>query len=222
MSKNILKEIQENLLIYDKPSIYLEKIKPSLKNTKLESLIYLENIEQNKKYHPEGNVWNHVKEVIDIAAKIKEFANDKKAFMLGALLHDLGKGTTTKLNKKGKLTSYNHDVEGEKIANEILTFYDYKNDEKERILNLIKYHMHHLYIIKNLPFARTLDLIKNVDLNDMILIFVSDRLGRKQSKKEEKLDEINDILQVINILEKNYNLDLNKIREKIEKIKKFI
>ena len=37
MSKNILKEIQANLLIYDKPSIYLEKIKPSLKNTKLES-----------------------------------------------------------------------------------------------------------------------------------------------------------------------------------------
>ena len=222
MSKNILKEIQANLLIYDKPSIYLEKIKPSLKNTKLESLIYLESIEQNKKYHPEGNVWNHVKEVIDIAAKIKEFANDKKTFMLGALLHDLGKGTTTKLNKKGKLTSYNHYVEGEKIASEILTFYDYKNDEKERILNLVKYHMHHLYIIKNFPFARTSELIKNVDLNDMILIFVSDRLGRGQSKREEKLEEIKDILQVIKILEENYSLDLNKIREKIEKIKKII
>ena len=134
-----------------------------------------------------------MKEVIDIAAKIKEFANDKKTFMLGALLHDLGKGATTKLNKKGKLTSYNHDVEGEKIASEILTFYDYKNDEKERILNLVKYHMHHLYIIKNLPFARTSELIKKVDLNDMILIFVSDRLGRGQSKREEKLEEIKDI-----------------------------
>ncbi len=73
-----------------------------------------------------------------------------------------------------------------------------------------------------MPFARTSELIKNVDLNDMILIFVSDRLGRGQSKREEKLEEIKDILQVIKILEENYSLDLNKIREKIEKIKKII
>lgn len=222
MNKNRLKEIQKNLLIYDKPSVYLEEIKHSLKNTPLEPLIYLENIEQNKKYHPEGNVWNHVKEVIDVAAKIKEYANNKESFMLGALFHDLGKGVTTKKNKEGKLTSYNHDLEGEKIAHKILTYYDYKNDEKQRILNLVKYHMHHLYIIKQLPFAKTTNLVKNVDLNDMILIFVSDRLGRGQTEKGEKLSEIKDILKVIKELEENYRLDLNDIKEKIEKIKKFI
>ena len=37
--------------------------------------------------------------------------------------------------------------------------------------------MHHLYIIKNLPFAKTNELVKEVDINDMILMFVSDRLG---------------------------------------------
>lgn len=220
MEVNKLKEIQENLLICDKPSIYLEEIKGSLKNTPLEALINLEKIEQNKEYHPEGNVWNHLKQVVDTAAKIKGFANDKASFMLGALLHDLGKGTTTKKNKQGKLISYNHDTEGEKIADKILTYYDYKDDEKKRILNLIKYHMHHLYIIKNLPFAKTEQLVKEVDLNDMILMFVSDRLGRGQVEKEKKLNEIEDIQKVINILEVNYDLELNEIREKVEKIKK--
>lgn len=220
MEVNKLKEIQENLLICDIPSIYLEEIKDSLKNTPLEALINLEKIEQNKKYHPEGNVWNHLKKVVDTASKIKDYANDKASFMLGALLHDLGKGTTTKKNKQGKLISYNHDTEGEKIADKILTYYDYKDDEKKRVLNLIKYHMHHLYIIKNLPFAKTEQLVKEVDLNDMILMFVSDRLGRGQVEKEKKLNEIEDIQKVINILEVNYDLELNEIREKVEKIKK--
>ena len=91
-----------------------------------------------------------------------------------------------------------------------------------KILNLVKYHMHHLYIIKNLPFAKTGEMIKNVDLNDMILMFVSDRLGRGQVEKEKKLNEIEDIEEVIRILERNYDLDLKEIKEKIQKIKKFI
>ena len=220
MEVNKLKEIQEKLLIYDKPSIYLEEIKDSLKNTPLEVLINLEKIEQNKQYHPEGNVWNHLKQVVDTAAKIKDFANDKESFMLGALLHDLGKGTTTKKNKQGRLISYNHDTEGEKIADKLLTYYHYKDDEKQKVLKLVKYHMHHLYIIKNLPFAKTNELVKEVNLNDMILMFVSDRLGRGQVEKEKKLNEIEDIQKVINILEVNYDLELNEIREKVEKIKK--
>ena len=222
MEVNKLKEIQENLLICDKPSIYLEEIKTSLKNTPLEVLIDLEKIEQNKKYHPEGNVWNHLKQVVDTAAKIKDYANDKGTFMLGALLHDLGKGTTTKKNKQGRLISYNHDTEGEKIADKILTYYGYKDEEKQRILNLVRYHMHHLYIIKNLPFAKTNELVKDVDLNDMVLMFVSDRLGRGQVEKEKKLSEIEDIQEVIRILEVNYSLDLDEIKEKIQKIKKII
>ena len=82
--------------------------------------------------------------------------------------------------------------------------------------------MHHLYIIKNLPFAKTEKLVKEVDLNDMILMFVSDRLGRGQVEKEKKLNEIEDIQKVIEILEVNYSLDLKEIKEKVEKIKKYI
>ena len=52
--------------------------------------------------------------------------------------------------------------------------------EQAKIFNLVKYHMHHFYIIKNLPYAKTDEMIKNVELNDMILIFISDRLRRGQ------------------------------------------
>lgn len=208
MEENKLMEIQRELMVCNKPSVYLEKIKNSFKDTPLESLWILQLIEQNPRYHPEGNVWNHVMQVIDIAAKIKDFAIDKEAFMLGALLHDLGKGITTKKNNQGRWTSYNHDVEGVKIA--------------EKILNLVRFHMHHLYIIKNLPYAKTKEMIKETNLNDIILLFISDRMGRGNFEKHKKEDEINDIKKVISILENNYILNLKDIKENVKKIEKII
>ena len=208
MEENKLMEIQRELMVCNKPSVYLEKIKNSLKDTPLESLWILQLIEQNPRYHPEGNVWNHVMQVIDIAAKIKDFAIDKEAFMLGSLLHDVGKGITTKKNNQGRWTSYNHDVEGVKIA--------------EKILNLLRFHMHHLYIIKNLPYAKTKEMIKETNLNDIILLFISDRMGRGNFEKHKKEEEINDIKKVISILENNYILNLKDIKENVKKIEKII
>lgn len=208
MEENKLMEIQRELMVCNKPSVYLEKIKNSFKDTPLESLWILQLIEQNPRYHPEGNVWNHVMQVIDIAAKIKDFAIDKEAFMLGSLLHDVGKGITTKKNNQGRWTSYNHDVEGVKIA--------------EKILNLVRFHMHHLYIIKNLPYAKTKEMIKETNLNDIILLFISDRMGRGNFEKHKKEEEINDIKKVISILENNYILNLKDIKENVKKIEKII
>ena len=208
MEENKLMEIQRELMVCNKPSVYLEKIKNSFKDTPLESLWILQLIEQNPRYHPEGNVWNHVMQVIDIAAKIKDFAIDKEAFMLASLLHDVGKGITTKKNNQGRWTSYNHDVEGVKIA--------------EKILNLVRFHMHHLYIIKNLPYAKTKEMIKETNLNDIILLFISDRMGRGNFEKHKKEEEINDIKKVISILENNYILNLKDIKENVKKIEKII
>ena len=63
MEENKLMEIQRELMVCNKPSVYLEKIKNSFKDTPLESLWILQLIEQNPRYHPEGNVWNHVMQV---------------------------------------------------------------------------------------------------------------------------------------------------------------
>ena len=222
MEENELREIQNELIICDKPSSYLEAIKDSLRNTPLDALLVLEKIEQNIKYQPEGNVWSHIMLVIDTAAKIKEFANDKESLMLSALLHDVGKGPTTKKNKQGRWISYNHDVEGVKLAEKILDYYNYESNEKSKILNLIKYHMHHIYIIQDLPFAKTKEMIKDVDLNDMILLFISDRLGRGGIEGHKKVKEMEDIKKVISILEESYDLDLKNIRGKVKKIEKII
>ena len=38
--------------------------------------------------------------------------------------------------------------------------------------------MHLLFLSKNMPFANEKGLIKNVDINDISLVFLSDRIGR--------------------------------------------
>ncbi len=61
----------------------------------------LKKTEQNPEWHPEGNVYNHIKIVFD---KLKD--NDLK---IAALFHDLGKIDTAKKNKEGKWTAPGHD-----------------------------------------------------------------------------------------------------------------
>ncbi|MFR4410932.1 MAG: hypothetical protein ACLT3L_08495, partial [Clostridium sp.] len=100
--------------------------------------------------------------------------------------------------------------------------YKYDDYEKEKILNLVRFHMHHLYIIKNLPYAKTKEMIKETNLNDIILLFISDRMGRGNFEKHKKEEEINDIKKVISILENNYILNLKDIKENVKKIEKII
>ena len=219
MEVNKLKEIQENLLICDKPSIYLEEIKDSLKNTPLEVLINLEKIEQNKQYHPEGNVWNHTKMVVDLAARIKEYSENSKNFMWSSIFHDIGKVKTTRFIK-GRYRSYNHDIEGEKITYKILK--NYMNEEEAvNISEIVRFHMHHIYILKDLPFAAIEKLIKSSNYNDIILLFICDKLGRGSKGIEEKIDTINEvefILEKIERYEANINIEISKRLQKIKNI----
>ena len=171
----------------------------------------MQNVKLNLKYSRilEKNIMKYADQVAEIHEELHKNANSKKEFMLAALLHDVGKKEATKKTSKGNYTSYNHDKIGEKIVNDILTNYDINNIERAKIVNLVKYHMHHLYILKNLPYGNIEEMIKNVDLNDMILLFISDRLGRGQKCKDDIEKELYDVKTIIEILKKKFNSDID-------------
>jgi hypothetical protein len=52
-------------------------------------LLPLENVKQNPKYHPEGDVLYHLLQVFDLARDERPWDEE---FILAALLHDVGKG----------------------------------------------------------------------------------------------------------------------------------
>ena len=78
-------------------------------------LVTLKDTPQDPDWHPEGDVWTHTLQVVDEAAPLAaELAPDRPrqlAVMLGALLHDLGKATTTRF-ENGRIRSRGHEEAG--------------------------------------------------------------------------------------------------------------
>lgn len=183
--RDLFIKIDKILLQSSKPSQEIKKlIKDGYFDTEPFNLIKnLVKIEQNPKYHPEGNVLNHILLVTDNASNLKEKSRDKRAFMWGAFLHDIGKLTTTKI-RKNRITSYNHDTEGEKIALDFLDKLTDDEDFKKRVSKLVRWHMQPLFFDKNLPFFKPKDMLNDVEYKEIALLSLCDRLGRGNLDKD--------------------------------------
>ncbi len=177
--KEIFLNIEEHLISDDKPSIYLEN---ALKNHNLDNYPFsmisdLRDVDQNPKFHPEGNVFIHTMMVIDQGALNRERSRDKRVFMWALLLHDIGKKPTTKL-RKGRLTSYNHDSVGAEMAREFLTYFNMEENFIDEVRGLVRWHMQSLFVTKDMKFQNIGDMLRDVDINEIFLVSLSDRLGR--------------------------------------------
>lgn len=205
-NKIIFNEISEHLMNDDRPSIYLNKIIKD-KNYNIEPInkvCRLQNIDQNPKFHPEGNVLNHVFMVVDRASKLKDKSSNPLAFMWAALLHDIGKLTTTRV-RKGRITSYDHDTEGEHISKEMLDKLTDDIEFKYIVSKLVKYHMQPLFFDKNLPFFRGEDMLNEIDYKEVALLSTCDRLGRGNMNEEDEEAELKKI--------EKFKLYCKKLRE---------
>ncbi|MBR5265696.1 MAG: tRNA nucleotidyltransferase, partial [Clostridia bacterium] len=97
--------VTEALLTMAKPSEYFEKYKNSGRFPQLDALV---GIEQEPRFHPEGDVWNHTMLVLDRAAQLRCKAENPLGFMLSALCHDLGKVTATAV-VDGRIRALGHE-----------------------------------------------------------------------------------------------------------------
>lgn len=185
--REIFLEMQTHMIEDENPSSYLNEMyeRGLFKDYPFQMLYELRNTEQSPIYHPEGNVWIHTMQVIDVAAKVKKRSRDPRVFMWAALLHDIGKPSTTRM-KKGRITSYNHDQAGELLAREFLSFFDEDNNFIEAVCGLVRYHMQILFVVKGLPHADLEGMKKRTDLQEVALLGLCDRLGRDTQNKEEE------------------------------------
>jgi len=186
-NKDIFLKIEKYLLHDEKPSIHLNEMK---KNGELNNIPFvwikdLENKKQNPEFHPEGSVWVHTMMVVDNGVNYRELVSDKRAFMWSLLLHDIGKLKTTRL-RKGRWTSYDHDKVGEIEAEKFLRFFTKDNEFINKVTKLVRYHMHLLYVMKNLPFGDFEGLKTEVNKEDISYVFLSDRLGRGNMTEADK------------------------------------
>lgn len=205
--KELFLEIEQHLLNDHKPSIYLEETLEAYKlnNYPFSMIKELEEVDQNPKFHPEGNVFIHTMMVIDEGAKVRESSLNKRAFMWALLLHDIGKKPTTKI-RKGKLTSYNHDIVGADMVRKFLTYFDEEENFIEEVTALVRWHMQSLFVTKNLKYQNVDGMLEEVNINDIVLVSLSDRLGRGNLK----YNEIRETKEQINIFKNKLLRALNR------------
>ncbi|AVQ44584.1 HD domain-containing protein [Clostridium botulinum] len=192
--QKVFKDIDEHILRDEKPSDYINKLyeEGKLEGYPFDMLTTLKKIDQSPKYHPEGSVWNHIMMVLDNGAKEREKSENKRIFMWACLLHDIGKGTTTKI-RKGRITSYNHDKEGERLSIKFLKCFTEDEEFIKEVSKLVRWHMQPLFVNKNLPFKDIETMTKEVSIKEIALISLCDRLGRggmSEGKREEEIKAI--------------------------------
>lgn len=97
---------------------------------------------------------------------------------LASLLHDIGKPRSRKVIK-GVITFYNHEYISAKITEKIMNRLKFSNEDKERVVNLVKNHMFY-YNVGEVTASSVRRLIAKVgkdNLKDLIDLRVADRLG---------------------------------------------
>ena len=93
------------------------------------------NMEQNK-WHG-YDVWRHGMECLDACA-------GDPILRIAAVLHDVGKPRSRAFSDKTKdYTFYDHDRIGAEIAEPIATRLKFSNDERARIVHLVRHHLFH-------------------------------------------------------------------------------
>jgi len=191
--EKMFEEFEIHLMEDDKPSIYFDNIindKDICAKYPYILIRCLLDTPQSPKHHPEGNVWNHTMLVLDNASKVKNLSENPRAFMWSALLHDLGKTTTTKI-RKDKITSYDHDKVGAELSRQFLEAITDDVQLIKRVTTLVRWHMQILFVAKDLPFGDVKKMAQEISIKEIALLSQCDRLGRGEMS-EDKIKEVKD------------------------------
>jgi tRNA nucleotidyltransferase (CCA-adding enzyme) len=113
-AERVWREFEKLLLRARRPSIGLAAgLEMGVMDRLFPELKALVGCPQEPAWHPEGDVWTHTLQAVDVAAGlVGDLPDPKKAtVLLGTLCHDLGKPATTRVID-GRVRSLHHEEEG--------------------------------------------------------------------------------------------------------------
>jgi len=100
---------------------------------------------ERDEHHHHKDVYQHSLTVLDQAIDLEEsrgsFEGPDLVLRLAALMHDIGKPATRRLEPGGVVTFYHHDVVGSKIAKKRLRELRFDNDTINDVARLIELHL---------------------------------------------------------------------------------
>jgi len=188
--ERIYEEFKKLFLKSQKPSIGFSLLKELGVLRYFPELQALINCEQDKEYHPEGDVWIHTLMTLDEMAKIikeKKIEDEYRILYLfyAELCHDLGKPFCTK-ELNGRVTSHKHESLGLEPTKTFLARLTNEKKFVDIILPLVKNHLapFQLYL-SNSSLKAVKRLSLKVNIEDLCLVCLADCLGRDIKDKEK-------------------------------------
>ncbi len=185
----LFQQVERHLLGDETPADYLNSPQSPVfaAGHPFSMLAQLKGTQQSPQHHPEGDAWVHTLLVVNQAAARKGESSNPRALLWAALLHDIGKPETTRL-RKGRITSYDHDKVGGRLARQFLQAICKDEEFISQVAALVRWHMQPLFVLKDMPFADIPAMAAQADLREVALLCLCDRMGRLHSDQaaEEK------------------------------------
>lgn len=148
----------------------------------LPELIEAKGVEQGG--HHNTDVWTHSLDAL------KECPNHDPIVRLATLLHDIGKPRTFEL-RDNKITFYNHEIVGSRIADRIARRFKFSKLERKRLFTLVRYHMFYYQPHnKDASIRRFMRQVKLENIDDILDLREADRLGSGARKTSWRLEEM--------------------------------
>jgi poly(A) polymerase len=130
----------------NKPELGLDLLDQSgLLQEVLPDIAALHGVEQPPNFHPEGDVYQHVRLML---SKIEK---PDLELALSVLFHDVGKKPTAKVDENGRIRFNEHESVGARMAEEIMTGLRYDNKTIGAVRELVQHHMQFKDVMKMRP-----------------------------------------------------------------------
>ena len=181
--ERVFEELRKLLLKGRRPSMGFEFLRQSTLTRFFPELEALIGVQQDKVWHPEGDVWIHTMMVIDQAATLRTHTADDLALMLGALCHDFGKPAVTE-RIDDRVRSLGHESQGVPHSERFLVRVRAPTALIDQVKALVQHHLAPAMFIHNNAgakgyrrLARKLD-DAGVNMTLLYLVARADHLGR--------------------------------------------
>ena len=189
------------ILNTDKPSIGLAILqKTGLMEIVFPEIHAMHGMDQTSEWHHK-DVFAHTLQVVDNSAKL----SDKMELRFAALVHDIAKPITRRIDEKKGYTFHGHDAIGEKMLDVVAKRMKLSNDLRDYLKKLTLLHLRPIALVKDIvtdSAVRRLMVAAGKDLEDLMILCRAD-ITTKNPKKvkqylknfqkvEEKMSNVNE------------------------------
>ena len=178
--ERIMEELNKALLKAERPSVFFDVLREMDQLACwFPEVAALIGVEQEARFHPEGDVYTHTMMVLDQAALLRDRAINPRGLMLAALCHDFGKPETTR-EIDGRIRSFGHEQAGIAFATAFISRTKNEVRLKKYVENMVLLHMRPNALVHmqsgSKAYMKLFDL--SVEPSDLLLLAQADHCGR--------------------------------------------